>query len=624
MYFKHPDLLYALFLLILPVLVHFFRLRRFRIDKFSNQSYFGRGDGQHISRRKILFLLFIRLAALAAVVLAFAQPCLPPSSGKTVAQETLIYLDNSYSMQAKGPRGELLKQGVHELLKNVRPEDQISFFTNDQEKSKINISEFRKGLRELEYSPIQLSWQTIALKAEQMFSDDQNLRKDFIVISDFQNIDSIQAIPGIRTHLIKRKPEQLSNVFINSASLQITDKMELHVEVKAIGEHLLEVPVDVYDGQDLLSKGQFALGKAQEAELVLELPSTAVEKGAIEIQDQGPDFDNKLNFRIRDNRPVDLVVIGDSISAFLKQVYSRPDFRLSNIPEDSIDASRILSSDMIILNALDSIPQKLSGLLHKIKLKANVPVVIIPATEIDLSSYNNLLRSLQVPTFYRKIDKEHLLTNVTYNQPALRKLFLEKINHFNYPVVKSHYPLVGDVDPLLEFEDGQAFLFKRNGTYIFTASLGPDNTDFEASPLAEPFFYHFGSPYLFDENFYTELGLSVPVDQKTPKEQQNLKQVPSRQSEVSQKKVSQAQKVSPSTNLQNSFATASLADEVRRESILSKNLPKTSKKSIPVAEVSKVLKEIKAQVMPTLLWNWFIIFGLFFLLVELLILKFLK
>ena len=36
MQFRHPELLYALFLLLIPILVHLFQLRKFKTEAFTN------------------------------------------------------------------------------------------------------------------------------------------------------------------------------------------------------------------------------------------------------------------------------------------------------------------------------------------------------------------------------------------------------------------------------------------------------------------------------------------------------------------------------------------------------------------------------------------------------------
>ncbi|MFN3968968.1 BatA domain-containing protein, partial [Flavobacterium sp.] len=39
MQFKHPEILYFLFLLVIPILVHLFQLRRFKKEYFTNVQF---------------------------------------------------------------------------------------------------------------------------------------------------------------------------------------------------------------------------------------------------------------------------------------------------------------------------------------------------------------------------------------------------------------------------------------------------------------------------------------------------------------------------------------------------------------------------------------------------------
>ena len=76
MQFALPELLYALFALLIPILVHLFQLRRFKIQKFTNLAFLEKisvQTRQSSTLKKWLILLF-RMLALACIVLAFAQP----------------------------------------------------------------------------------------------------------------------------------------------------------------------------------------------------------------------------------------------------------------------------------------------------------------------------------------------------------------------------------------------------------------------------------------------------------------------------------------------------------------------------------------------------------------------
>ena len=76
MQFKNPEILYFLFLLILPILVHLFQLRRFKKQEFTNVKLLKELEVQTRKSATIKkwLLLVTRLLLLTALIFAFAQP----------------------------------------------------------------------------------------------------------------------------------------------------------------------------------------------------------------------------------------------------------------------------------------------------------------------------------------------------------------------------------------------------------------------------------------------------------------------------------------------------------------------------------------------------------------------
>ena len=112
MQFKHPEILYFLFLLVIPILVHLFQLRRFKKEYFTNVKLLKELQIQTRKSSKIKkwLLLATRLLLLACLIIAFAQPFFDAKDTTNKGNELIILLDNSFSMQAKGAKGELLKR----------------------------------------------------------------------------------------------------------------------------------------------------------------------------------------------------------------------------------------------------------------------------------------------------------------------------------------------------------------------------------------------------------------------------------------------------------------------------------------------------------------------------------
>lgn len=109
MQFKHPELLYALFLLVIPIIVHLFQLRKFKKVPFTNVAFLKAATlkTRKSAQIKKWLILCTRMLVLAALVFAFAQPFTSKTDVLNTKKETVIYLDNSFSMQAKGNNGEL-------------------------------------------------------------------------------------------------------------------------------------------------------------------------------------------------------------------------------------------------------------------------------------------------------------------------------------------------------------------------------------------------------------------------------------------------------------------------------------------------------------------------------------
>jgi hypothetical protein len=76
MQFKHPELLYALFLLLIPIIIHLFQLRRFQKVAFTNVAFLKKVNIQtrKSSQLKKWITLLLRLLAMACIIIAFAQP----------------------------------------------------------------------------------------------------------------------------------------------------------------------------------------------------------------------------------------------------------------------------------------------------------------------------------------------------------------------------------------------------------------------------------------------------------------------------------------------------------------------------------------------------------------------
>src|SRR5512145_489745 len=104
MSFLTPLFLLGLAGLALPILIHLIQRERKNVVQFPSLMFLRRIPYESVQRRRIRnwFLLMMRLAALALIVLAFARPFFrrtdPAAAGASGAREVVLLIDRSYSM----------------------------------------------------------------------------------------------------------------------------------------------------------------------------------------------------------------------------------------------------------------------------------------------------------------------------------------------------------------------------------------------------------------------------------------------------------------------------------------------------------------------------------------------
>ena len=93
MQFKHPEILYFLFLLVIPILVHLFQLRRFKKEYFTNVKILKELSIQtrKSSKLKKWLLLVPPLLLLAPVIIAFAPPFFTATDSQKRFQRTVYH-----------------------------------------------------------------------------------------------------------------------------------------------------------------------------------------------------------------------------------------------------------------------------------------------------------------------------------------------------------------------------------------------------------------------------------------------------------------------------------------------------------------------------------------------------
>ncbi len=645
MQFKHPEFLYALFLLLIPIIVHLFHLRRFKKEVFTNVKFLKKVESQtrKSSQLKKWLTLLARLFALAAIVFAFAQPFIPNTSQALKEKETVVYIDNSFSMQQKGAQGELLKQAVQEVLQTLPDDMVLSVITNDEEFRNQPLSELKDKLLKIDYSPVEADFKTISLRAKKIFSQRQETQKQFIAISDFQakNFkENPQIEEEIQTDFIQLKGENQVNFSVDSVYFSSQNAKDLEIQLSSSHPVTETLPVSLYkSNKELLAKSSAGFEEDSTAIAEFSIPEEETNlEGFIEIEDNSLRFDNTLFFSLQKPKKIKILALSENkeVENFLHRIYNKTKFDFISLLQDEVDYNKFENADLIVLNELKNIPNGLINILEKHQENGGF-ITIIPAEKSTLETYNNLLLNLEIGSLKEFQSRDLKITNINFSHPLYADVFDSEVDNFQYPKTKGSFNHnINSGNSVLSFNNGNDFLISYKNTYIFTTSLALENSNFKQSPLIAPTFYNMAKQslkqpqlaYTLGEKHIINLPISLEKDEVLHLENEKDKFIPQ------QRRFNDKVEITL-TDLPEKAGTYQVLKQEEKKAQLSFNYNRSENQMIfqDLAEFSNssLSYDIKDYFKTEInknevdhLWKWFVIFALIFLIIEVLLLKLLK
>ncbi len=640
MQFKYPEILFALFLLLIPIIIHLFRLRRFQKTEFTNVAFLKKIvlQTRKSSQLKKWLTLLMRLLAFACIILAFSQPFFPTETTLSDSDETLIYIDNSFSMQGKISNTTLLERTIKELYESVKKENSFHWFSNDSEHPNTTGQDFKNEIANLTYSLQSLSAHEVFLKAEKMFPNRPDTRKNLIYISDFAGINEFPEIPeDISVKAIRLQPQNPSNIAIDTAYVisQTEDKINLEIVISKQGDASNQVPVSVYNKEQLVAKSTLEFSENNQITSVFELDVSDGFDGYIEVEDNEILFDNQLYISLNKSSKINVLDIYETPVSYTKRLFSDDAFEYSASEINSLNYAQIPQQHFIILNELKNIPDALIAALKAFKENGG-SLVIIPNEEADIANYDRLLNVLNLGSLGYLVRQEKKITQIVFSHPLFTNVFEKEISNFQYPSVQSYFEIASTATPVLRFEDTAPFIIEREGVYLFTSSLLIENSNFINSPLIVPVLYNMGIQSLPLPELYYNIGelneIVIPEmlsENEILKIRQNDEEfIPLQQTKsthVTMITDELPEKAGVYDVLKNDNVLQSLSyNYARNVDITHYGNPNNWKGVEVYNDIPRLFLDMQHVGASDGLWKWFVIFAVFFLICEMLILRFLK
>ena len=468
MQFLYPEFFYALPALLIPIFIHLFQLRRFKIQAFTNVALLQkiRFQTRKSSRIKKWLILLIRLLAIGCIITVFSQPFFSNQKEMNASVETVIYLDNSFSMQALGSDGTLFKRAVQDLISGIDESEKISVFTNDHTYKNTTLKDFKNKLLETDYSQRQLTLNNVILKGKSLFSKSKVSPKNLVLVSDFQKTGptlSTETDTAFRLVLVPLKPLNNANISIDAVSVEpsLNSNYKLNITAKTTNKKKDSISITLFEGNKIVGKSILEKSKNYKTSFLLQKKEGF--KGKLSIKDSQIYYDDHFYFNIPKTTKIAVLSINEnSSSEFLKKLYSEDEFIFQSQDLKTLDYGLIKNKNLIILNGLSTVSVALKNSLNDFMSNGGI-VLMIPSSSGNLNSYNQLISTQNKHQFNTLKVQDKSITGIEFNHPVFKDVFKSKVTNFQYPKVKSYYPLTAASNNVLSLEMLDTYLDGEGG-----------------------------------------------------------------------------------------------------------------------------------------------------------------
>jgi hypothetical protein len=517
MKFVHPEILWALGALAIPIIVHLFNFRRFKKVLFSNVAFLKEIQQETKSKSKLkhLLILIARLLALACIIFAFAQPYIPLNDNDLKAGDKAIsiYIDNSFSTQAESEGTQILeisKNKAIQIVEAYKPTDKFQLLTNDFEgrhQRLVGQEDMIQLIQEVQVSPATRTVSEVVSRQQDLLINAQQQARTAYLLSDLQanmlDLENVRADSSISFKIIPENSKEIANVTIDSVWFttpvrQLNNVEQLIVRLKNNGDVAREnIPVNLKINGQSKSVASANLDAYQTAEIELSFTNTepGTKLAEVSIDDHPVVFDNVYNFSYNVAGKIRILNIkGNGVTSDpVGLLFSDdPYYQITSVTENGVDFALLGKNDIVILNQINKLSSGLILELEKFIFNGG-SCTLIPSTEGDILSYNELLSKCEAGSITGKfvygMNPGNPVIAVNYDHFLLKGV-LERNNSGNekidFPIVGSYIRInmlsQGSVEPIMSLQSNDPFITsaRHGGGRLYTCSvtLNPEESNF--------------------------------------------------------------------------------------------------------------------------------------------------
>ncbi|MEZ5025450.1 MAG: BatA domain-containing protein [Chitinophagales bacterium] len=516
--FVFPWFLLALFALAIPILIHLFYFRRFKKVYFSDIRFLKQiqEEKSTLEKLKKRLILASRLLAIFFLILAFAQPFI----GKNKQQHqqgsaaVAVYIDNSYSMGLKNAGESALaiaQQKAKEIAQAFQTDDKFILLTNDFDGTHqhwMQQQDFLDAVDKITLSSATRKIDAISKKQSALFQTIGAKNKLGFFISDFQkNTLAKSEDTNFIAHFLPILSNPKKNIFVDSCWFEQpvftkNTNNKLLVRLKNSGNATAEkvrVSVKINDVVKAIDDVTIQAQSAVIDSFTISIAQAGWQRGEISFNDYPITFDDQFYFAFNILGQEKILSIDDAETPNnIASIFSNDaHFVLDKNNKGQVDYSAFSNYALIVINQVQEISSGLSASL-KTYIENGGNVLLIPASQANITSYNTFLSNCQAGNFGELKTQTNEVTQLNLNEDVFKGVFSQVPKNVALPKISKFYPISSsnqaNARTIMSTNLGSPFVAKylvgKGYIYLLSVPLNSEFSNFQSNAIIVPLVYN--------------------------------------------------------------------------------------------------------------------------------------
>ena len=511
MRFLYPNMLWGLFALLIPILIHLFNFRRHKLVYFSNTAVLRSIQQENAKTRKLKYLvtLLLRCLFIVGLVLAFAFPYRPEKQINVNTADNLvgIYIDNSMSMKGQSQRTTLMedaRQSARDLVHKLNPSNRYLLMTNSfevQNEYPMNQEEMLDQLDRMNVDGAPMPMGEVIDRFEMLGKQHGFATSTLFVYSDFQRntfgLSAAKADTTLQVVVVPMTPEFTTNLYIDSvwlASPIVQPGLTNDLNVRIVNQGDKEVkglPVTFNMNGAMAASTTVDVEKNGTQDIIMQfvVDGTGDQRCSVSLNDHPIIFDDTYDFVLGVKPSLSVIELGSEATSCALLFEDDEQFRYTLMEPSRFDLDQLAKAQFIIVNETANLNETLQQTLLD-NVADGAALLVFPSKD-DLKNNAFLLNKLGLSAM-------ELDTNATVVEDlALRHEFFSDVildmpQHADLPKVKRHVRLKtnGFATPLLTLQNGDPLLMTesvgKGQVMVMASALDPKWSDLADNALFVP------------------------------------------------------------------------------------------------------------------------------------------